>query len=88
MALTQIIPAGAVTIPPEIIDWLQLKPGNSINIAISPDGKVYLEPAPKPAQIDVRTLSGCLYNPERQPVSLAEMERAIAEGAGESMSKA
>lgn len=85
MALTRITPEGTATIPPEIIDWLHLKPGDSISIAISPDGKVYLEPAPKPAKIDVRTLSGCLYNPDRKPVSLAEMERAIIEGAGESM---
>jgi AbrB family looped-hinge helix DNA binding protein len=46
MALTRITAAGTATIPPEIIDWLHLKPGDPINIAISPDGKVYLEPAP------------------------------------------
>lgn len=85
MALTRITPEGTATIPPEIIDWLQLKPGDPINITISPDGKVYLEPAPKAAKIDVRTLSGCLYDPDRKPVSLAEMEQAIVEGAGESM---
>jgi len=84
MALTRITAAGTATIPPEIIDWLHLKPGDPINIAISPDG-VYLEPAPKAAQIDVRTLSGCLYNPDRKAVSLAEMEQAIVERAGESM---
>ncbi|NMG59494.1 AbrB family transcriptional regulator [Geitlerinema sp. P-1104] len=76
MALTRITPEGTATIPPEIIDWLQLKPGDRINIAISPDGKVYLEPAPKAAKIDVRPLSGCLYKPDRKPVSLGEMEPA------------
>ena len=43
MALTWITPEGTATIPPEIIDWLQLKPGDPINIAISPDGKVYFQ---------------------------------------------
>ncbi|TVU54156.1 MAG: AbrB family transcriptional regulator [Arthrospira sp. PLM2.Bin9] len=85
MALTRITATGTATIPPEIIDWLHLKPGDQINIAISPDGKVYLEPAPKADQIDVRTLSGCLYDPDRKTVSLAEMEQAIVEGAVESM---
>jgi AbrB family looped-hinge helix DNA binding protein len=55
MALTRITSEGTATIPPEIMDWLQLKPGDRINIAISPDGKVYLKPVPKAAQIDVRT---------------------------------
>ncbi|MDJ1179688.1 hypothetical protein PJF56_12520 [Roseofilum sp. BLCC_M91] len=45
MAFTQITPSGEIALPPEIIDWLQLKPGDSIHFAISPDGKVYLEPA-------------------------------------------
>jgi AbrB family looped-hinge helix DNA binding protein len=85
MTLTRITAAGTATIPPEIIDWLHLKPGDPINIAISPDGKVYLEPAPKTPQIDVRSLSGCLHNPNRKPVTLAEMEQAIAEEAGASM---
>ncbi len=71
----------ALTIPPKLIHWLPWKPGEPIHLAISPDGNVDLEPAPKAAKIDVRTLSGCLYNPDRKPVSLAEMEPAIVEGA-------
>jgi bifunctional DNA-binding transcriptional regulator/antitoxin component of YhaV-PrlF toxin-antitoxin module len=81
MALTQITPSGEISLPPEIIDWLQLKPGDSIHLAISPDGKVYLEPA----KIDVRTLSGILYQEGRTPVSLEEMDRAISDCAGESV---
>jgi len=85
MALTHITAAGTATIPPEMIDRLHLKPGDPINITISPDGKIYLEPAPKTTQIDVRSLSGCLHNPNRKPVSLAEMEQAIIEAAGASL---
>ena len=74
-------PLMALTIPPKLIHWLQVKPGEPIHLAMSPDGNVDLEPAPKAAKIDVRTLSGCLYNPDRKPVSLAGMEPAIVEGA-------
>jgi hypothetical protein len=70
MALTQMTPAGEIALPPEIINWLPLKPGDSIHLAISPDGKVYLEPA----KIDVRTLSSILYQEGRKPVSLEEMD--------------
>jgi predicted transcriptional regulator len=40
------------------------------------------QPAPNP--IDPRNLSGILHNPNRQTVSLAEMDAGIAECAGES----
>ncbi|CDM94083.1 MULTISPECIES: hypothetical protein [Limnospira] len=50
----------ALTIPPKLIHWLQVKPGEPIHLAMSPDGNVDLEPAPKAAKIDVRTLSGSL----------------------------
>lgn len=85
MATTQITAAKTATIPPEIIEWLHLKPGDQINITIAPDGKVYLEPATKPKSINVLTLSGCLYNPDRKTVSLDDMEKAIIDSAGESM---
>ena len=48
--------------------------------AIASDGKVYLQPA----KIDVRELSGMLYEEGRKAVSLEAMNAAIAECAGES----
>jgi hypothetical protein len=48
--------------------------------AIASDGKVYLQPA----KIDVKELSGMLYEEGRKAVSLEEMDAAIAECAGES----
>ncbi|MFB2982325.1 AbrB/MazE/SpoVT family DNA-binding domain-containing protein [Microseira sp. BLCC-F43] len=80
MALTKLTNSGEVAIPPEIIEWLNLKPGDSIDFAIASDGKVYLQPA----KIDVKELSGMLYEEGRKAVSLEEMDAAIAECAGES----
>lgn len=80
MALTKLTNSGEVAIPSEIIEWLKLKPGDSIDFAIGPDGKVYLQTA----KIDVRELSGILYEEGRKAVSLEEMDVAIAECAGES----
>lgn len=80
MAITKLTNSGEVAIPSEIIEWLKLKPGDSIDFAIGSDGKVYLQPA----KIDVRELSGILYEEGRKPVSLEEMDAAIAEFAGES----
>ena len=80
MALTKLTNSFQVTIPSEILEWLNLQPGDSIDFAIASDGKVYLQPA----KIDVRELSGMLYEAGRKAVSLEEMDAAIAECAGES----
>ncbi|MFZ1029160.1 MAG: AbrB/MazE/SpoVT family DNA-binding domain-containing protein [Limnoraphis robusta] len=81
MALTKLTDSGQISIPSEIIEWLKLQPGDSIDIAIAADGKVYLQPA----QIDVRELSGMLYEEGRKAISLEEMEVAISDCAGESI---
>lgn len=39
----------------------------------------------QPAGIDVRELSGILYQPGQEAISLEEMDAAIAECAGESV---
>ena len=59
---------------------LKLQPGDSIDFTIATDGKVYL----RPAKINVRELSGMLYEAGRKAVSLEEMDGVIADCAGES----
>ncbi|MEM8639623.1 MAG: hypothetical protein AAGG51_12525 [Cyanobacteria bacterium P01_G01_bin.54] len=49
-----------------------------------PTQQTPLTQEPTPNRIDPRTLSGMLYDPNRQTVSLAEMDVGIAECAGES----
>ena len=68
---------GQTTIPKEVRDRLGLNPGDRIDFVIEPDGTVVL----RPATIDVRTLRGLLRSPDRAPVPLEAMERAIEEAA-------
>ena len=80
MFTTELTHDGQTTIPENIRELLNLRPGDRVEFVISEDGKVYLQPA----KIDVRELSGILYKPDREPVSIDEMNAAIAECAGES----
>jgi antitoxin PrlF len=70
---------GQTTIPREIRDLLNLQPGDRIDFVVE-NGRVYLAPS----NLDVRKLSGILYQADRKPVSLTEMDEAIAAGACES----
>ncbi|HAN75415.1 MAG TPA: AbrB family transcriptional regulator [Planktothrix sp. UBA8402] len=75
MTIAKLTNSGQVAIPLEIIQWLKLQPGDSIDFVIGSDGKVYLQPG----KIDVRELSGMLYEEGRKAVSLEEMDGAISE---------
>jgi antitoxin PrlF len=72
---------GWITIPQEIRELLNLRPGDRIDFVIESEGRVYLQPSP----VDVRELSGMLYQADRPPISLEAMEEAIAQGAVESL---
>ena len=80
MPITTLTHKGQVTIPKEIRDLLQLKPGDRLEFVQGVDGQVYLVPC----NIDVRKLSGILYQEGQQSVSLEEMEAAIVAEASES----
>jgi antitoxin PrlF len=71
---------GQTTIPKEIREFPNLQPGDRIDFVVE-NGRVYLAPS----NVDVRKLSGILYQPGRKPVSLTEMDEAIAAGACESV---
>lgn len=70
---------GQALIPEPVQQILNLQPGDQIDFVITNDGKVYVQPA----AIDVRELSGILHRPDQAPVSLEEMDAAIAECVGE-----
>jgi antitoxin PrlF len=74
MLTSTITSKGQITIPKEIRDALNLHPGDRLDFILD-NGKVYVQPA----DVDVRSLSGLLYQPGRVPVSLEEMEAAIVQ---------
>lgn len=80
MSTSTVTSKGQITIPKEIQDALNLHPGDRLDFIIE-NGRVYVQPA----DVDVRSLSGLLYKPDRKPISLEEMDAAIAQGARESM---
>ena len=67
---------GQATIPKEVRDRLQIRPGDRFKFFFHPDGVIIL---PK---ISTARLKGMIPRPAR-PVSLEEMDRAIAKGATE-----
>ncbi|MGC8714239.1 MAG: AbrB/MazE/SpoVT family DNA-binding domain-containing protein [Leptodesmis sp.] len=80
MLTSTITSKGQITIPKEIRDLLNLHPGDRIDFIVE-NGRIYVQPT----DVDVRSLSGLLYKPARKPVSLEEMDAAIAQGARESL---
>jgi AbrB family looped-hinge helix DNA binding protein len=67
---------GQATIPKAVRDRLQIKPGDRFKFFFHPDGVIIL---PK---ISTVGLKGMIPKPA-QPVSLEEIDRAIAKGATE-----
>jgi len=72
---------GQATIPKPIREHLGLKPGDRVKFFVHPDGSVVLLPK-RPAS-DLRgTVKG-----RRRPITIEEMNQAIAEGAADVRSR-
>ena len=67
---------GQATIPKPIRDHLRLKPGDRVKFFIQPDGHVVLLP-----KLPASALRGMVPKRKGRPVSLHEMDEAIAAGA-------
>jgi AbrB family looped-hinge helix DNA binding protein len=67
---------GQATIPKPIRDHLGLKPGDRVKFFIHPDGSVVILP-----KIPASALRGIVPKRKGRPVSLDEMDAAIAAGA-------
>lgn len=81
----QIVPTstltskGQTTIPKAVREHLDLRPGQRIDFVVQEDGTVVL----RPATYDVRELAGILHRPDREPLSVEEMNEIIRRrGAG------
>jgi antitoxin PrlF len=67
---------GQATIPKAIREHLRLKPGDRVKFFIHPDGTVVLLP-----MLPASSLRGMLKRPGQRPVTIKEMDEAIAAGA-------
>jgi AbrB family looped-hinge helix DNA binding protein len=78
MSITTITSKGQTTIPKEIREKLNLRPGDRISFIVEADGRVYIQPL----NVHVEELSGILHQPGREPVSIEEMNAAIEQSGG------
>lgn len=69
---------GQVTLRHTVLAHLSTKPGQKIEVALLPNGRVELRAADTAPAI--ARLRGVLRRPGRRPVSLAEMQEAIERG--------
>lgn len=79
MLSTIVTNTGQITLPEEIREHLRLVSGSRVEFVIDEDGQVKIFPL----NVAVETLSGLLYRPEMQRVSLEDMEAAISESAND-----
>jgi AbrB family looped-hinge helix DNA binding protein len=74
MPTATVTSKGQVTIPRKVREALRLRPGDRIDFVLGEDGEVRL----RAGEVGVSELRGLLRRPRRRPVSLEEMETAIA----------
>jgi antitoxin PrlF len=79
MSASTLTSKGQTTIPKDIRDRLNLKPGDKIKFMVNADGSVRMVAA----NLTPRQLRGILPRPER-PATVEEMNEAIADAAAES----
>lgn len=78
MTVGTVTSKGQITIPADVREALGLRPGSRVDFVSRADGVVEL----RVANGSVRSLKGFIQAPDR-PVTLEEMDKAIAEGAAE-----
>jgi antitoxin PrlF len=69
---------GQATIPKAVREHLGVKPGDKIRFFIRGDGSVFILPV-RP----ISSARGMFKRPGQRPVTIEEMDEAIAEGAAE-----
>jgi antitoxin PrlF len=74
MPTATVTSKGQITIPKEIRNLLQVEEGDRIDFLVEGADRVLMR---KPVR-SLRSLKGLLYRKGRKPVTLEEMDRAIA----------
>jgi AbrB family looped-hinge helix DNA binding protein len=65
---------GQLTLPKKIRDHLRVATGDAVDFVIGDDGEVRV----RAGDVDVRDLRGMLHRPGRRPVTLEQIDEAIA----------
>jgi AbrB family looped-hinge helix DNA binding protein len=73
MPSASVTSKGQITIPKVIRELLQVKTGDRVDFVVDGDHVVL-----RAGTLDLRSLRGLLHEPGRKPVSLAEMDAAVA----------
>jgi AbrB family looped-hinge helix DNA binding protein len=68
---------GQITIPKEVRDQMGLKPGDRIDFVKGRTGGFSI----RPINTDFRSLRGIIKSPLGRPITIEEMDEAIARGA-------
>ena len=76
MPTSTLTSKGQITIPKEVREKLRLHTGSRVDFVIEPSGQVTL----KPLNSDFRSLRGMVKSKRKRPVSVEEMNEAIARG--------
>lgn len=77
MAFAKLTSKGQVTVPVQVRNRLGLRTGDRIQFVEADNGKFTIAPANR----SIRELEGILWRKGRKPVSIEEMNEAIARGA-------
>ena len=75
MPTSTLTSKGQITLPKEIREYLNLRPGHRLEFEITPEGAVFLRPRNR----DIRALKGIVRSPHAKAVTIQEMKEAIAE---------
>jgi antitoxin PrlF len=77
MPRSTVTSKGQITIPKEVRDQMGLKPGDRVDFVKDRSGRFSL----RPINTDFRSLKGMIKSPFNRPITLKEMDEAIARGA-------
>jgi antitoxin PrlF len=76
IAASTVTSKGQITIPKQIRDRLRLEPGHRVEFEVNRQGQVIL----RAKNVDIRELKGIIRSKRKTPVSVEEMNEAIARG--------
>jgi|HubBroStandDraft_5_1064220.scaffolds.fasta_scaffold216775_2 antitoxin PrlF len=76
IAVSTVTSKGQITIPKQIRDRLRLQPGHRVEFEVDRQGHVVM----RAKNVDIRELKGIIRSTRKSPLSIEEMNEAIARG--------